>query len=97
MFQDLRFGLRMLTKNPVYTLAVILILAFSIGANTALFTVVDAWLVRPLPFKEPERLVAIWKSELKNPRVPAVFAFQPNIRNGSNRAGRSRVWRAFIC
>ena len=76
MFQDLRFGLRMLTKNPVYTLAVILILALSIGANTAIFTVVDAWLVRPLPFKEPERLLAIWKSELKNPRVPAVFAFQ---------------------
>ncbi|HEY6400920.1 MAG TPA: ABC transporter permease [Blastocatellia bacterium] len=76
IWQDLRFGARMLAKNPGHTLAIILILALGAGANTAIFTVVDAWLVRPLPFKEPERLVAIWKSELKNPRVPSIFAFQ---------------------
>src|SRR5262245_26245907 len=76
MLHDLRFGLRMLAKNPGLTMMTVLILALSIGANTALFTVVDAWLVRPLPFKEPDRLVAIWKSERKNPRVPSVFAFQ---------------------
>ncbi|MBO0726431.1 MAG: ABC transporter permease, partial [Blastocatellia bacterium] len=76
IWQDLRFGARMLAKNPGHTLAIILILALGAGANTAIFTIVDAWLVRPLPFKEPERLVAIWKSEVKNPRVPLIFAFQ---------------------
>ena len=57
MFQDLRFGARMLLKHKAFTLVAVLSLALGIGANTALFSVVDAVLLRTLPVAEPERLV----------------------------------------
>jgi putative ABC transport system permease protein len=59
MFQDMRFGARMLLKSPAFTLAAILSLAIGIGANTALFSVVNAVLWRPLPYPDAERLVRV--------------------------------------
>jgi putative ABC transport system permease protein len=59
MIQDLRYGVRMLLKSPVFTLAAILSLAIGIGANTALFSVVNAVLWRPLPYPHAERLVRV--------------------------------------
>src|SRR5215470_3950298 len=63
MFQDLRYGMRMLLKHKGFTLVAALSLALGIGANTALFSVVDAVLLRTLPVKEPSRLVLFeWES-----------------------------------
>ena len=64
LFADVRHGWRALRRAPGYTAVALLMISLSVGANTALFTVIDAVLLRPLPYAEPDRVVALWETAL---------------------------------
>ena len=66
ILQDIRFALRLMRLRAGYTAIVIVTLALSIGATTAMFSAIHAVLLRPLPFREPSRLVKVWENDRLN-------------------------------
>jgi putative ABC transport system permease protein len=80
--QDLRYALRALRRQPIFTVIAALTLALGIGANTAIFSVVNSVLLTPLPYREPERLVLLWET-MKDP--PMILVSYPNYRDWRER------------
>jgi predicted permease len=100
MVADLKYAARILRGSPTFTVLVVAMLALGIGANTAMFSILDAWLLQPLHFPEPERLTIVLKSEVANPGEPKVFdgyrdweGWARQSRSFSNLAGV--FWRSF--
>jgi predicted permease len=71
--KDVQVGLRQLRRSPATSVTLLITLALGIAATTAMFTLVNAWLLRPLPLKNPQQLVSIWRTAPEAPREPAFF------------------------
>ena len=88
IIKDLRYGVRSLLKNPGFTLVAVITLALGIGANTAIFSVVNAVLLNPLPFPSPERLVALGQTEADDRDTLSQFSF----RNFADLRGQTKAF-----
>jgi len=93
--QDIKYGARMLAKSPGFTAVAMITLALGIAANTAMFSVVEAVLLRRLPYREPERLVMIWETNVKRDRMTNVVG-PANYMRWKERARSFESMSAFI-
>src|SRR5258708_21169455 len=85
--QDLRYGLRLMARNPGFTAVAVLSLALGIGANTAIFSVFDALLLRKLPVKHPEQLITVTRTDGRRTGDSISYPMFQNFRN---------LWQVFF-
>ena len=90
--RDLRFSLRALRKMPGFSIVALLVLAIGIGANTAIFSVVNSVVLHPLPYEHADRLALIWETDLKD-GIQREGPSGPNFWIGGSRASLSKTWR----
>src|SRR5579863_2339651 len=83
MLTNLRYSLRTFAKKPAFAMVIVLTLALGIGANTTIFTVVNAYLLRPLPFANPDRLVSLTDVQPPNDLTPASYPEFVDWRKGN--------------
>lgn len=97
LWQDLRYGIRMLLEHRGFTAAAVLTLALGIGANSAIFSVVNAVLLQPLPFHDPDRLVLIWGEHLQTgwPQLPLSFPNFSDLREQSLVFEETAAWSSY--
>jgi predicted permease len=93
LWQDLKYGIRMLARSPGFTAVAVLTLALGIGANAAMFSVVEGTVLAPLPYFQPDRLVAVWEN---NPRFPRVWVSYPNFQDWQHSARSFQQMAAFM-
>src|SRR6476620_11877367 len=91
LLQNLRYAIRALRKSPGFTAVAIITLALGIGANTAIFSVVNAVLLRPLPYKDDSRLVVIL-NQGRNPVAPANFIDWRRQSRSFSQMGAAEYW-----
>src|SRR5262245_41118340 len=91
MWQDIRYGIRMLLKNPGFAATAILVLALGIGANTAIFSVVNAVILRPLPYPHSEQVLILWE---KSPTIETSVSY-PNFLDWNSRNRTFSAMAAF--
>jgi predicted permease len=92
LVQDLRYALRQLRKSPGFTAVAVITLALGIGANTAIFSVVEGVVLAPLHYSQPDRLVMVWET---SPRFPRVWDSYPNFQDWQRSAGSFEQMAAF--
>jgi predicted permease len=92
LWQDLRFALRMLRKSPSFTVVAVFTLALGIGANTAMFSVMQGVVLDPLQYANADRLVVVWEN---NPRFPRTWVSYPNFRDWQRSARSFQQMAAF--